>query len=138
VVAFLNKGVAPRTLSCYGKSGADWVVFLKRELQCNTEDEALSKWRHFNQLEHQSILIDYIMYLNEEKGLTSDRISNILSGIRHYMRVHLIDISCFDSETVRLAVRATRLPPRERSLFKEQRKRLPVTTDMVIWLKNST
>ena len=136
VVSFLNKGVAPRTLDCYNKNSEDWVSFLMQRFQCCNASEALHNWMfQLNHIHQQYLLIDYIIYLNKEKGLADERISNILSGIRHYMRVHTMDISCFDSETVRLAVRATRLSPREQSLIKEKRKRLPITTDMVIWLK---
>ncbi len=135
-MSFLNRGVAPRTLASYNKGSEDWADYIKHRLRCRSADEAITRWREqLDYHQHQYILIEYIMYLNGVKGFASERIGNILSSIRHYMRTHITDTSCFDSETVRLAVRAARLPAREQSLSKERRKRLPITTEMIIWLK---
>ncbi len=112
-----------------------WLEFLWLHSCPSPTSHPMQNWSSLS-LSHQlHIIIAYIKWLYEYKQWTSKQISSNISGVRDFIRGHLLDLTAFNHESVTLALRATQSNPRALSISRETKKRLPITTEMVNWYK---
>ena len=135
IVSFLNKGLAKNTLTNYIKSASIWVQFLSLHGFITHTSQPMTLWSRMSVTQQLHIIISYIIWLYEEQGWATRKISQNISGVRHFIRGHLLGLEAFNHESVTLALKATQSDPRTISLLRETKKRLPVTTEMVMWFK---
>lgn len=132
---FLEKGLAKTTVSSYSKSSEKWVVFLRLNGFVTDTSHPLNKWAQLSFSQQLRVVVTYIMWLHSDAKWSASKISANISGVRDYIRGHLLSLAAFDHESVSLALKATQPDSRELSLTREARKRLPVTIDMLTWFK---
>ena len=69
------------------------------------------------------------------KGLSSGTIKKACASLRFESAVHGDSTQVFDNDSITLARKATLDSKRNISIQKEQRKRFPVTLDMIMWMR---
>ncbi len=138
LTSFLNRGLAKNTLTNYSSARVVWIQFLSMHGFIPLRSAPLSLWAQLSTSQQLHLIISYILWLYENKNWSSRKISGNISGVRHYIRSQLLGMDAFNHESVTLALKATQPDPRTLSLLRETRKRLPITTEMVLWFKNSS
>lgn len=135
--AFLNRGLAKNTRANYSKAATVWLEFLwLHGFPTQGPHHPMPYWSTLR-LSHQLyVIVSYIKWLHEFKQWETKKIGKHMSGVRDFIRGHLLDLTAFNHETVVLAVKAaTQTDSRALSLTRETKKRLPVIVEMVQWLK---
>lgn len=136
IQSFLNRGLAKNTLTNYTSAAVTWIQFLDDLGFVPHRSRPMALWSRMSLSQQLYLIISYIIYLFENKCWSSRRISTNISGVRHFIRSHLLGLDAFNHESVTLALKATQPDARTLSVLRETRKRLPITTEMVIWFKN--
>jgi hypothetical protein len=88
-------------------------------------------------IEQRRIIVRYVRYLFEDMKQPAHEIANKLAALQFELKSSCRSISVFSDPTVSLARRGTKPSARAESIRKEQRKRMPVTIDMIQWLRPS-
>lgn len=133
LVTFLQRGIATRTQEAYRAYEKHWFNFLESRF---TATEWVSRWRSMDIQQQTCLLVEFVMFLHERLSLNHDRIKAVMTAVRHFLRARILPFDCFSHESVRLAIKATSESARTVSIRRENRKRLPVTPEMIGWLKS--
>lgn len=134
--SFLGEGLAKTTRASYARGADVWLTFLgMKGLSQPRAHYPLQTWSMLSVSQQLYVIITFIMWLKSSKGWNAGRISSSISGVRDYVRSHLLSLEAFNHESVTLAIKATQPTGRAMSIMKEARKRLPVTSEMLDWFK---
>lgn len=113
-----------------------WLQFLWLQGFPKNTSHPMPYWSKFTLGQQLHVIISYIKWLYEDKQWNTQKIGLNISGVRDFIRGHLLDLTAFNHESVTLALKATHANPRTVSLARETKKRLPVNVEMVAWLKH--
>jgi hypothetical protein len=126
----LNEGMTSSTLKQYERSIKPWKAFVALErLTCGLTLEGLSN-------DYVRIyLILYVGYLHKQLNYSESAINIALSGLQHLFRIYGKDTSSFRDPVMSIARKSCRVTDRQKNITRENKKRLPVTMDMLKWLQ---
>ena len=85
------------------------------------------------------IISMFVMHLSIDKGMRADAVSRAITGVKQHWKENLQPLDMFDDpviRTLRDSCRASEGSGREQNLAKEKRRRMPVTMDMVMWIRS--
>lgn len=124
---YCERGVGAATLKKHKRDKADcWLEYL---LATNNPGDL--DFRSISKDKQLRLIIRYIRYLDEVKHEVWEGITAKLETLKFRFKTSLIDVSVFDEPAVAMARKVTKPSAREMSLRKEERKRMPVTQDML-------
>ena len=126
---FLRRAVKTETLRKYDRLWNKWIEFekrIRRESTIRLDDEAIT--------------IHYIRWLTEEDNRRFDYVKDALAAIRHGRITRGWGVVHLDSAAVGMAKAASRnaVPDRQRNWETEEREKLPITKEMIEWLRNES
>ena len=125
--AFMQKGLKKRTVERYRGNCQLWPAFAS-ERGWGTD----LCMKGASDPQRRVVVVDFVMWLYEQKKVNGGEVSRILSALRSQWVQACASVSVFEDESVKLAKKAGKVETaRETHLKKEQRRRLPVTMDMI-------
>lgn len=133
--SFLSQGLAKNTRAAYSKCADTWIQFLASHRLIDSSLQPLALWSTLQRNHQTHCVIAYIKWLHDIKLWSHAQIRSNISGVRDYIRGHLLDLDAFNHESVPLALKATQLDRRALSITREAKKRLPITAEMINWAK---
>lgn len=134
-MSFLSQGLAKNTRAAYVKCADTWIQFLTSHGLVLSSLQPMVHWSTLPRTQQTYYIISYIMWLRYTKQWSSDKIRSNISGVRDYIRGHLLDLDAFNHASVPLALKATQPNHRALSITREAKKRLPITAEMIDWAK---
>jgi hypothetical protein len=129
--AWLSGGTAPSTNRQYNSQVKEWYAF---SLKYGLSDRDLFTRESYTTSLRALSLFVYEMKIIEKRS--SGCIKRTLQALRHELVKNSYDISVFSDPTLLLARKATREPARVLHKARRARQRLPVTFDILFWLRD--
>ena len=130
VESFLRQGVAESTAERYDRNAHEWQEFV------GSRGFGHDPWMAGFAVEEKRALVVLFILGLLKKGKSDHYVRMTLSSLHHEYRVRCLDTSLFDSDaTIAVARKALGKRARELNLHHEKIKRMPVTLDMVQWLR---
>jgi hypothetical protein len=130
VEIFLRQGVAESTAERYDRNAHEWQEFV------GSRGFGHDPWMAGFAVEEKRALVVLFILGLLKKGKSDHYVRMTMSSLHHEHRVRCLDTSLFDSDaTIAVARKALGKRARELNLHHEKVKRMPVTLDMVQWLR---
>ena len=128
--SFLRQGVAESTAERYDRNAHEWQEFV------GSRGFGHDPWMAGFAVEEKRALVVLFILGLLKKGKSDHYVRMTLSSLHHDYRVRCLDTSLFDSDaTIAAARKALGKRARELNLHHEKIKRMPLTLDMVQWLR---
>jgi hypothetical protein len=126
--------VRPATVQAHVKGWKDWQMFVGRK------DARLGIYLDgCSEDEKRSILLQFAHQISERQGRSRDAVTTAFSAMNFNFRLSGRCVKIFDDPCLQMARKAARnlaASGREMSLARERMEKLPVTTDMVVVLRD--
>jgi hypothetical protein len=130
---FLSHGLSYNTLIIYARHWRMWEEFISNKKKgLYTIDKYL---RRLCIMEQVQLIVLFIWYLHEIKNMTCNFISNAIAAVQYMFKSAFIDTTFFSSPIISLAKKACRPTQRVANLQRERQRRLPITCDMILWVR---
>ena len=125
--------MAQETVKKHERSLGLWMNFLK-----SRGDEDNPCLRCTERCVVLQIIAMFVMRLSVDEGMSADAVSRAITGVKQHWKENLESTDVFDDpviRTLRESCRAREGSGREKNIAKEKSRRMPVTLDMVAWVR---
>ncbi len=130
-VAYIRKAVGKATAKGYDRMYLHYDAFLQHPISRDVRRTG----SFYTPSEQSRLIVRYIRYLDEVLGLPHTQRAKAIAALQFAMRNDGESLGVFDEAAVRAARKAGRPGARELSLARERKKRMPVTMDMLRWMR---
>ena len=133
----MEKGVTGGSSGQYQRHWRKWLGFLETLPREERPDEYLRQLEDEN--DKVMILMAFVVYVVEDLKIRgSKEVGGVLSGLRFEWNCQCLDSGFFDDPRVGAAKQGARLTTtemREYAARSKETRKLPVCTEMVVWLR---